>query len=82
MRVRLVLFGRLKDFAAAESWHDVPQDARVQDVLDSLRANGSLPEALLRASAIAVNRVYAQPETLLQDGDEVAVLPPVSGGLR
>ena len=29
---------------------------------------------------IAVNRRYAAPDTLLQDGDEVALFPPVSGG--
>ena len=29
---------------------------------------------------IAVNRRYASPETTLQDGDEVALFPPVSGG--
>jgi molybdopterin converting factor subunit 1 len=29
---------------------------------------------------IAVNRRYAAPETVLQDGDEVALFPPVSGG--
>ena len=30
--------------------------------------------------AIAVNREYAQPGTILHEGDEVALLPPVSGG--
>lgn len=33
------------------------------------------PEALL-----AVNRTFAGPETALRDGDEVALMPPVSGG--
>lgn len=35
---------------------------------------------LAPALAIAVNREYAAPETLLNDGDEVALIPPVSGG--
>jgi molybdopterin synthase catalytic subunit len=29
---------------------------------------------------LAVNRVYANAETVIRDGDEVAVIPPVSGG--
>jgi len=31
---------------------------------------------------LAVNRAYAQPDVALRDGDEVALLPPVSGGLE
>jgi molybdopterin converting factor small subunit len=35
----------------------------------------------LRCMAVAVNREYARAEDVLHDGDEVALLPPVSGGL-
>ena len=35
---------------------------------------------LLPTCALAVNCVYAHDDTVLKDGDEVAVLPPVSGG--
>jgi molybdopterin synthase catalytic subunit len=34
----------------------------------------------MRSAAVAVNREYAGPEHVLSDGDEVAILPPVSGG--
>jgi molybdopterin synthase catalytic subunit len=34
----------------------------------------------MRSAAVAVNREYAAPDHILTDGDEVAILPPVSGG--
>jgi len=34
------------------------------------------------AMFLAVNRAYAQPDVVLRDGDEVALLPPVSGGFE
>lgn len=39
-----------------------------------------LDERLWRSLAVAVNREYASPDAALGDGDEVALLPPVSGG--
>ena len=42
---------------------------------------GEATPALLRVPvAYAVNRDYAQAETVLRDGDEVAFIPPISGG--
>jgi MoaE-MoaD fusion protein len=38
------------------------------------------PELLRLPVAFAVNRDYARPESVLQDGDEVAFIPPISGG--
>jgi molybdopterin converting factor small subunit len=43
-------------------------------------AGGDGEERLWRSLAVAVNREYAAAETVLQGGDEVALLPPVSGG--
>ncbi len=40
-----------------------------------------MSEAALRTAAVAVNRDYVKPEYVLSDGDEVAILPPVSGGV-
>jgi molybdopterin converting factor small subunit len=75
------LFGPLREsVAAAEIWRELPVGNSVADLLESLRGEGALPDNLLRASAVAVNQEYAQPARVLKDGDEVAILPPVSGG--
>ena len=53
--------------------------ASVTDLLSSVaRLPGA--SALPRNPLVAVNQVYASPETLLNAGDEVALIPPVAGG--
>lgn len=42
--------------------------------------DGTFSKEAMRSAAVAVNQEYAIPEQVLQDGDEVAILPPVSGG--
>jgi molybdopterin synthase catalytic subunit len=56
----------------------VPNGASVGDLLASLE--GRLPVLRQARGLVAVNHSYVQPETVLQDGDEVALIPPVSGG--
>ncbi len=50
------------------------------ELLRLLEGRGLRDEAVWKTLAVAVNREYAGLETVLQDGDEVALLPPVSGG--
>ena len=81
MRVRVRLFARLRDIVGAgELERDAPPDATVRLLWESL--SGEFPELRPYATSIssAVNAEYARMETPLQDGDEVAFLPPVSGG--
>ncbi|HZL26407.1 MAG TPA: MoaD/ThiS family protein [Acidobacteriaceae bacterium] len=81
MRVRMRLFGPLKEIApAADEWRELPEGETVAGLLAALHRDGVLPEKLLLASAVAVNQEYAQPTRVLLDSDEVAILPPVSGG--
>jgi molybdopterin synthase catalytic subunit len=54
---------------------DLPEGARVRDALDEL---SSLAEGL--PLVMAVNREYATPDQSLDAGDELALIPPVSGG--
>lgn len=81
MRVRVLLFGLLKDiFPEAVESLQLPAGATVATLLDSFRARAPLQEQLWTSLAVAVNQEYALPEQLLSEGDEVALLPPVSGG--
>jgi molybdopterin synthase catalytic subunit len=82
MRVRLLSFGPLKTALPSDgAWFDLPGEGRVADLVRALVAEGTFSEAAMRTAAVAVNREYAGPEHLLSDGDEVAILPPVSGGV-
>ena len=70
------LFAGLRERAGTgERELDLPDGARVADVWGAL-ALGDEPAGLL----YAVNRRYTEPAQALADGDEVALIPPVSGG--
>jgi sulfur-carrier protein len=81
MRVTVRLFARLRDIAgAADLAREVPAGATVADVWRKLVAE--FPEMAGYDSSIssAVNADYAKMSTALAADDEVAFLPPVSGG--
>lgn len=81
MQIRILFFGVLKElFARSTDEIDLPEGARVQDVFSHYVCQSPALEALLAASAFAVNQEYSGPQNVLVEGDEVAVLPPVSGG--
>ena len=81
MRVRVLFFGLLKDLAGKSSDSiELREDASVRDVLEYYAAQSPRLKESLAALAVAVNQQYAGPETALRADDEVALLPPVSGG--
>lgn len=76
MNVRVRLFAGLRERAGSGSVDvELPDDAAVGDVWPALSL-GDEPPGLL----FAVNRAYAERGERLAPGDEVAVIPPVSGG--
>lgn len=80
MRVRLLPFGVLKNWLTADSL-ELPEGATVETLLTRLSAGeGAIPPATWRSLAVSVNAEYAQPSDVLRDGDEIGLLPPVSGG--
>jgi MoaE-MoaD fusion protein len=81
MRVRLLAFGSLTTiFPEGGVWRELTAGESVASLLAQLCAEGIVTEAALRSAATAVNHEYAAPSQTLHDGDEVAILPPVSGG--
>ena len=81
MHVRVLLFGVLKDLIPKHSGElDLPQGATVAVLLDHYRHHADGQSALWSSLAVAVNREYVTAAHPLADGDEIALLPPVSGG--
>jgi len=81
MRVRVVSFGPLKTlFAEGGETCEVRVGESVGGLLARLHGEGRVDEASLKCAAVAVNHEYVTMEYLLNDGDEIAILPPVSGG--
>jgi molybdopterin converting factor small subunit len=80
VRIKVLLFARFAELlGSSELDLELTSPATVRTVLDSLRGRSGgaqLPPSPL----VARNLVHAQLDTALEDGDEVAVLPPLAGG--
>ncbi len=76
MQITVRLFAQLRERAGTgELSIEVPDGARVQDAIEAL---GDLADGF--PVVMAVNREYADGEAVLSAGDELALIPPVSGG--
>jgi molybdopterin converting factor subunit 1 len=81
MRVRVLYFGVLKDvMGLGRAEIDLSEGTSVADLLVLLRGSGKAVGPVWDSIAVAVNQEYARAGDVLKDGDEVALLPPVSGG--
>ena len=85
VQVRIVYLARLRDAlgTAGETLSVARDGATVAHLLERLRARGGAFGHELapgRTFRVAVNHAMASADTALRDGDEVAVLPPVTGG--
>ena len=81
MRVRVQLFARLRELAGRDEWAcDVPEGASVADVWHALARAYPDVSAFATGVSAAVNADFASMRATVHEGDEVAFLPPVSGG--
>jgi molybdopterin converting factor subunit 1 len=81
IRVTVKLFAAARDIVGdAETEISLPAGATAADVLASLASTHPAFAAWRDHVRLAVNYEYVAPDVLLNDRDEVAVIPPVSGG--
>jgi molybdopterin converting factor subunit 1 len=80
--VRARLFARLREQAGADTETvELPVGSSVATVYEALRRAHPALEPDRAAVRAAVNQEFADWQVVVQDGDEVAFIPPVSGGL-
>lgn len=83
MQIRVLFFGLLKDIAdPSEDTVDLPDGATIESLFAHYVSRFPKLEGLADSIALARNQQFAQPGELLADGDEIAFLPPVSGGTK
>jgi molybdopterin synthase catalytic subunit/molybdopterin converting factor small subunit len=79
IQVRVLAFGVMKDVLGPNpSSIQLHEGATVTDLLSAVAS--SHPSAILQGIAVSVNAEYANRSQILHDGDQVGLLPPVSGG--
>jgi molybdopterin synthase catalytic subunit/molybdopterin converting factor small subunit len=81
MRVQVLFFGVLRDLVGGPSeFLELREGSTVADILDHYEARVPKLREVLPTIALSVNQHYAEPGVVLGNNDEVALLPPVSGG--
>ncbi len=79
----MLYFGVVKElFGCNSDAAELPEGSSVEDLLELLQGGLHKVPEVWRFMAVAVNREYAGKATVLREGDEVALLPPVSGGVQ
>jgi MoaE-MoaD fusion protein len=82
MQVRILFFGMLKDLAGRGiDFLNVPEHATLGDVFVHYEERVPKLGELAASIAISINQEFAGLDSKLKEGDEIAFLPPVSGGL-
>lgn len=81
MRVRVLLFGQLKDLVGCSTDElELAEGARLETVFAHYASQHPKFAAMAGSVAMARNQRFASPSEAVEDGDEVAMMPPVSGG--
>lgn len=82
MNIKVLVFAQLREHFGASSWQtELSVNGTLQDLQHQMIAAFPASEAVILASRFAVNQHYIQDfEHVLQASDEIALIPPVSGG--
>lgn len=81
MRINVKLFAILRDRAGtSEVTLELPHGSGTSAALELIATKLPALRELLPRAACAINREYATRDASLNDGDELALIPPVSGG--
>jgi molybdopterin synthase sulfur carrier subunit len=81
MRIRVRFFASLRErLNRSEEVREVPPGSTVRTVWELLKQENPELGAMEKAMAFAVAQEYVDKDHPLQDNDELALIPPVSGG--
>jgi molybdopterin synthase sulfur carrier subunit len=83
MKIKLRFFASLREALGAQAELELPDGSRVAEARSALIARGAPFEVALarqRALRAALNQVLCDESAVLSEGDELAFVPPVTGG--
>jgi molybdopterin synthase catalytic subunit len=81
VRIRVLFFGVLRDIVGVrEDSIEVPEGGRLETVFEHYATRFPRIREMSKSLVLALNQRFSEPGAPLSEGDEVAILPPVSGG--
>jgi molybdopterin converting factor subunit 1 len=82
MQVAVLYFAALRELMGmSEERYELPHSSlSVRAFSELLSANHPVLQGRLECVRFALNETFATPEELIQDGDTIALIPPVAGG--
>lgn len=81
MKVHVKFFAIFREYVGLkEDWHEIEPGTTVQELWNHYTAKAKNPRVANIRAAFSVNQRLAKPETVLNGGEEIGFLPPVSGG--
>src|SRR6202790_2860603 len=81
VRIRVLFFGVIRDVVGLrEDTLDIPDGGSLGSVFEHYAAQFPRLREMAASTVLALNQQFSSPAAPLADGDEVALLPPVSGG--
>ncbi|MCE5222958.1 MoaD/ThiS family protein [bacterium] len=81
MQVKVLFFGPAKDVTGLSHCdYTIESHTPLQDIIVRLYADFPKAKEVFDLCSFVINKDFATPETVLKDQDQIAVLPPVSGG--
>jgi MoaE-MoaD fusion protein len=81
VRIRVLFFGVLRDIVGLrEDFPDIPEGGRLESVFELYAGRFPRLRGMAASVVLALNQEFSTPSAPLAEGDEVAFLPPVSGG--
>ena len=81
MKIKIKFFASYKEAVGRDELDlDMEDESDVSQLLEAVKAIHPAIGELIEPLIVSVNKEYATFDKVLKDGDEVALLPPVSGG--
>ena len=82
MDIVIKLFALMREKAGTDTIHlELPEDVDIAQALGILQRQHPVLEPYFANVRFSLQMEFVEPETILQTGDELALIPPVSGGI-
>lgn len=82
MKVKVLYFASIKDRLGKESEEfEIAEGAKIETLINQIKTENKNAKSLeIRSFLFAVNQEIVKSDTILKPNDEIAILPPLSGG--